>query len=456
MSPSSVQTLAMRSCYFLMLAGLLGVCDSHSAAFAEDPNPALRMTGGEPRTRWHFDFGDTESAAGFTTVSPSDVYSDEKGFGFEASSGITVDFSETAGRNALGDSITSNKPFHFSVTLPEGNYRITLTTGSPKRESTTTVKAELRRLMLERVQTERGLFAESTFVVNVRTPRIDDSCEVRLKDRERTREWRAWDDRLTLEFNDQRPAVAAMEIERVEDLPVLFIMGDSTVCDQPSEDYSSWGQMITRFFKPDIVLANHGESGESYRGALGAGRFDKIFRQMKAGDYLVMQFGHNDMKSVDEASYADSIRRVVAKCRKCGGVPIVVSPMERRGFDEQGRILDSLRGFPAAARSTAKELGIAFIDLHSMSKTFYEALGPEKAPLVFARAGGRLDPTHHNNYGSYQLAKCVLEGIRRSAPALAEHILDSHPTFDPSRPDDVDTFSFPASPRYTSEAPYGS
>lgn len=339
----------------------LRACDLRELLLDTDQETTTVAT----RNIWRFDFGDADPAPGSTAISPLDLYSDERGFGFEANSRMTVDVSANTSGDVLDDSIMGDTAFYFSVELPEGNYRITLTTGSPKGKTRTTVKAELRRLMIEGVQTEIGQFAMSTFVVNVRTPRIDDSREVRLKDRERAQEWRAWDNRLTLEFNDQQPAVAAIEIERVENLPVCFIIGDSTVCDQPSEDFASRGQMITRFFKSDIVLANHGESGESYRGSFGAGRFDKIFSQMKMGDYLIMQFGHNDMKSVDEASYAGSIRRAVATCRECGGVPIVVSPMERRGFDEQGRARESLRGFPAAAKSTAEELDVAFIDLHS-------------------------------------------------------------------------------------------
>jgi lysophospholipase L1-like esterase len=404
---------------------------------------------------WRFDFGDSHAPAGFIAVTPADAYSEEQGYGFEGGHGLTVDTAAKSSDTATNDSLTSEKAFYFSVKLAPGNYRVTVTSGSPNKASTTTVKAELRRLMAERVQTKAGQFAKSTFVVNVRRPRISDSKEVRLKDRERQKEWRAWDNRLTLEFNDQQPAVAAVEILRIEDLPMLYVIGDSTVCDQPTEDYASWGQMITRFFKPDIVVANHGESGESYRSALHAGRFDKIFNEIKAGDFLIMQFGHNDMKSVDEASYADSIRKVIGECRQRGGIPIVVSPMERLAFDEFGNVLDSHRGFPAAAKSTAEELDVAFIDLHWMSKQLYQAIGPKNAPLAFAQGSGKPDPTHHNNYGSYQLAKCVLEGIRQSVPELATHIDERLPAFDQAMPDDVDTFEFPASPEFVTQTPDG-
>lgn len=406
-----------------------------------------------PATSFKFDFGSERAAEGYIAVTPADVYSTRKGFGFEDSPELQAVAGEGAD-SLTNDAILGNKPFHFSVKVPEGSYRVKLTTGSPNDVSRTTVKSELRRLMVEGVATEKGKFVTSTFVVNVRTPRITADRDVRLKDRERTTEWRNWDDRLTFEFNDTRPAIASLEIERVTNLPTLFIIGDSTVCDQPRESFNSWGQMLTRFFKPDIVLANHGESGESYRSSLAAGRFEKVFSQMRPGDYLIMQFGHNDMKSVDEANYSESIRTVVARCKELKGIPIVVSPMERRNFEADGKIRESHRGFPAAAKATAQELGVAFIDLHAMSKVFYESLGPQKAKLAFANNGD--DATHHNNYGSYQLAKCIAEGIREKVPELGAHLIDGLPKFDPARPDNVETFVMPASPNFTTETPYGS
>jgi lysophospholipase L1-like esterase len=213
--------------------------------------------------------------------------------------------------------------------------------------------------------------------------------------------------------------------------------------------------MLTRFFKPTIVLANHAESGETFRSSQSAGRFAKVFSQMQPGDFLIMQFGHNDMKSVDEASYAASIREAVAACRAKEGIPIVVSPMERRGFDADGKIRESLHGFPEAARTTAAELDVAFIDLHAMSIVLYEALGPEQSPLAFALANGQRDGTHHNNYGSYQLAKCIVEGIKQVKPDLAGHLIDGLPTYDPAHPDSIEAFSLPPSAQYASAPPDG-
>src|SRR5262249_51776769 len=147
--------------------------------------------------------------------------------------------------------LVSDKPFFFSVALPEGNYSVTIGYGRPKEATSMTVKAELRRLMGGNIEIPRATFEKRTFIVNVRRPQIEGSGEVRLKDREKTSEWWAWDEKLTLEFNGSHPAISSIEITEV-DVPTIYLLGDSTVCDQPSEPYASWGQMLTRFFTPGV------------------------------------------------------------------------------------------------------------------------------------------------------------------------------------------------------------
>ncbi len=215
-----------------------------------------------------FDFGPGKVKDGYRQVLPTTVYTKELGYGFEPGAQVTC---EDRGGDALrGDFCTSSAPFYFSVALPEGNYDVTVTFGERSGESVTTVKAELRRLMLEEVRTARGRFETRTFTVNVRTPQIPSGGAVKLKDREKTMEAWAWDEKLTLEFNNARPAVAAIEIKRNDKAPTLFLLGDSTVCDQPREPYNSWGQMLPRFFRTGLAVANHAESGESLRSSLRA------------------------------------------------------------------------------------------------------------------------------------------------------------------------------------------
>jgi lysophospholipase L1-like esterase len=412
-----------------------------------------------------FDFGPGPVGDGMTRVVPEMIYSESAGFGFEP--GGSIAGVDRGGDDPVtGDFCTAKEPFFFSMAVPEeGNYRVTVTLGDRQAESVTTIKAELRRLMVREVRTAPGQFARVSFIVNTRTPKIGavgdiKAGEVRLKaPRETVQEGWAWDNRLTLEFGNSRPAVCAVEIAKI-DVVTIYLLGDSTVCDQPQEPYASWGQMLPRFFQPTVAVANHGESGESYSASLGRRRIDKIASLMKPGDYLLMQFGHNDQKEKGEGvgpftSYKTNIKRHIALVRARGGVPVVVSPMERRAFDAEGKVRPSLADYAEASRQAAQEEKVAFIDLNTMSKRFYETLGPRKSALAFAAPEGRQDNTHHNNYGSYELAQCIIQGIRDNRLDIAKEIVEDFQGFDPAHPDLLGTFTLPASPARPSQRPLG-
>ncbi len=398
-----------------------------------------------------FAFGSGKMAKNFMQVKSGDVYSKEKGYGFET--GAEVECSDKDGKLSTGF-CASNKPFYFSAKVSEGNYKVTITFGDKNDSTVTTVKAELRRLMIEKVETAKGKFATESFIVNVRTPNFPGG-EVKLKDREKTSEAWAWDDKLTLEFNNSRPTIDSIVIEKVN-VPTIFLLGDSTVCDQPGEPYSSWGQMLTRFFKPEIAVANHAESGESLRSSLGAKRLDKVLSVLQKGDYVLIQYGHNDEKEKGEGvgattTYKASLKKYVTEIRAKGGVPVLVTPMHRRTFDENGKITDSHGDYPEAVRQAAKEEKVALIDLTAMSKPFYEALGKEKSAVAFKDGDG----THHSKYGSYELAKMIVEGIKDNNLPIAKYLIKL-PKFDPSKPDSLETFAVPSSPTAPMAKPLGS
>ncbi len=165
-------------------------------------SPSRGLAGEEKKTVFRFEFGAAEGLAGAESlhVAPSTLYSKEVGYGFEP--GGKLDIGEGAG-------VSSHQPFYFSVAVPEGNYKVTATLGDVRGESETTVKAELRRLMVENVRTGEGKLETRRFVVNVRTPDYSGG-KVHLKaPRETTTEAWAWDEKLTLEFNGKRPSVWA-------------------------------------------------------------------------------------------------------------------------------------------------------------------------------------------------------------------------------------------------------
>ena len=124
--------------------------------------------------------------------------------------------------------------------------------------------------------------------------------------------------------------------------------------------------------------------------------------------------------------------------------------MNRLTFDDAGKITNSLGDYPEAVRQAAREENAALIDLNAMSKPFYEALGPKDAHLAFAGN----DTTHHSDYGSYELAKCIVEGIRQAKLPLVKYLVDT-PPFDPAHPDPVSNFDIPAEPSGNAPRPYG-
>ncbi len=377
--------------------------------------------------------------SGWTQITPANSYAKETGYGFEPGA-----LPAAVGADALG----ADKPFYFSVAEPEGNYKVTVTLGSAAAPSDNTVKAELRRLMLEKVHTGAGQFVTRSFIVNVRIPQYPGG-EVRLKDREKQGEARAWDDKLTIEFNhdDANSAVSKVEIEKA-DLPTIYILGDSTVCDQSGETFNSWGQMLTRWFGPGIAIANHAESGETLASSIGERRFAKVYSLLKPGDYVFMQFAHNDMKNNAPNAldtYKATYVKVIGEIRAKGAVPVVVAAMERSSGVNQ----DTLKGYPAAALETAAAQKAASIDLHSMSQVFYRALGDD------VKKAFNDGVTHHNNYGSYELSKMIVMGIKAGKLDIAKYIVSDFKDFDPSKPDPMAAFKMARSAGGTGQRPLG-
>ena len=225
----------------------------------------------------------------------------------------------------------------------EGNYRVTVTLGDLEGDTVTTVKAELRRLMLEKVVTKPGEFATRSFIVHVKRPQISTGGSVRMRESEAHWETRGWDDALTLEFTNTHPAVCAIEIEKAGSIPTIYLVGDSTVGDLWQEPYSSWGQMLPRFFKPDIAIANHGESGESLQSFIAENRLKKVISVIKPGDYLFLQMGHNDEKETGPGigpftSYKTDLKRFIAETRGHGATPVLITPVHRLMLGRDGKV----------------------------------------------------------------------------------------------------------------------
>jgi lysophospholipase L1-like esterase len=409
-------------------------------------------------TSFKFSFGPKE-APGYIKVDPSLKYSPETGWGFDFGTMPTA--VDRGGKDLITSGFcTSYKPFFFSVKLPEGNYDVKIITGDREQEANATIRAESRRLLFEKIKTASGEFKSLTATINIRIPLIAGTADsVKRKPREMNK--LDWDDKLTLEFNDSRPCICTVEITKNEKAVTIFLAGNSTVVDQDDDPWASWGQIIPRFFNAGLAISNQAESGLSLGSFLSSNRLKKVLNMMKPGDYLFIEFGHNDQKEKgpdDGAfkSYSDRMRLFVNEFRKKGGIPVIVSPANRRSFDENGIITNSLGDYPDAGKQVALELNVPFIDLNGMTKVLYESLGVEKSKNAFViypantfpgQSKPLNDNTHFNSYGAYQLAKCIIEGIKKNVPDLTKYLIKGLPDFDPSRPDPFEKFSLPLSPQ---------
>lgn len=406
-----------------------------------------------------FDFGAGPVAPDSNTVSTETLYTPARGYGLVSSSAVSSSSSASASDPVRADALVSDRPFSFVVDLPEGNYDVTVLLGDPSGASNTTVKAETRRLMLESITTASGVIEPRTFTVNVRNASLPGGRRVSLKERELATFH--WDDKLILEFNGSRPAVAGLEIKRNDAALTVFLAGDSTVTDQPGEPWCSWGQMLPRFFPAGVAISNHAESGLSLASFRGSGRLDKIRSMIKPGDYVFIQFGHNDQKEKGDGvgaftTYASSLRDYIEAIREKGGTPVLVTSMYRRRF-AGGALTDTLGDFPAAVRLVAEEQKAPCIDLHAMSAKFFSALGPDLSKKAFVHfpAGAYpghpkevKDDTHFSSYGAYELARCVVQGIRSSVPALAARLAPEVASYNPDFPGEPASFSIPPSPAH--------
>jgi len=208
------------------------------------------------------------------------------------------------------------------------------------------------------------------------------------------------------------------------------------------------------------VVANYAESGETLLAFKREKRLQKLLSQMKAGDYLFIEFTHNDQKPGGNhldafTTYKDELKSYIAEARKKGGKPVLVTSMNRRRFDENGKIINTLENYPDAMRQTAAEEKVPLIDLNAMSKVFYEAMGPENSKKAFVHYPANTypgqdkalaDDTHFNPYGAYELSRCIVSAIIQSKLDLNRFLIDPVTVFDPAKPDALIDFHWYESP----------
>ncbi len=226
-------------------------------------------------------------------------------------------------------------------------------------------------------------------------------------------------------------------MDKSRDSVQIFMAGDSTMARKEDREYPEhgWGMMIPEFFQTGVIFYNEGVNGRSTKSFIDEGRWQGILDRLRPGDYVLIQFGHNDEKSEDPARYADphgdysrNLDYFIDSARERGALPVLLTPVCRRKFGHRG-VLEMTHGaYPGAMRAVAAERGVPCIDMECRTAALLTELGPERskdlfmhlAPGAFANhPGGKEDDTHFREEGARIMASLVAEGVRVATPDLA-------------------------------------
>lgn len=405
-----------------------------------------------------FDFGTSIKNSKATIINTALVYDPNLGYGF--------DFNTVSNVKINSKSFSTTKPTYFSVKIPEGNYQLEVVIRNSKKESNTTIKAESRRLMLNQLAIQKGKSVTKIFNVNIRTPKIDDNQNITLKDREK--DIFDWDDKLTLEFLGE-VSIQSIKITLKNNLTVVYLAGDSTVTDQDVEPWASWGQFITNYFDSNVVIANYAYSGSSLSSFKASNRLKKILLEIKKGDYLFVEFGHNDEKIKGAGngaweSYSNLLTEFVQSAKEKGAIPVLVTPTQRRFFNENGTLKETHGDFPAAMRAVAQKNNVALIDITKITTDLYETWGDEASRKAFVQYPANTFPgqekvlddnTHFNSFGANEIALCIIKGIREFDIPLKKYVKKETPNYNPKKPNYISSWNLPMSNRFEIAKPDG-
>ena len=382
---------------------------------------------------YKFDFGEGPVAAGYTQVKANTKYSDSQGYGFESGTVSSVD--RLWDDDLTTDFLTAKGDMVFSVALPQGNYEVTFILGDGENESETTVWAENRKLMLDRITLAGGVFSRQTVSLRrMETRSMDGSVTMSIKDREK--DYRTWDKKLTFVISGKAPAVAGIEIKRNDNVTTLWLCGNSTVVDQITAPWAGWGQMAPGFFKSSLAIANYAESGLTASGFYSMKRLAKILSEVKKGDFVTVQFAHNDQKNQNDVNnYEATLTKYANEIKAKGATPLFVTSTARQNETDPKT---AVGGLPERMRALGKKLGVTVLDLNQHSITLGKALGGNKEKMYMYTAS---DKTHFCEYGAYELARANIEEIKAKVPELAKHLRDDHEAFDSSKPDPLDVLT---------------
>jgi len=222
----------------------------------------------------------------------------------------------------------------------------------------------------------------------------------------------------------------------------IYLIGDSTMClyEPARAPLTGWGMPFANFFNSDIEIDNRAKGGRSTRTFLSENRWQPIADSLQEGDYVMMQFGHNDEAKEEKykdrytpvPDYKTNLIKFITETKAKGAYPVIITPVTRMGFDKDGKQKETHIEYTAACYEVAAAQNVPLIDLDKMSRALLQELGPENAKLLYMQIApgenpiypdGQKDNTHFNDFGARRIAELVLKGVRENVPALAEKIV---------------------------------
>ena len=221
----------------------------------------------------------------------------------------------------------------------------------------------------------------------------------------------------------------------------VYTIGDSTMANKPKPEVNperGWGQMLQNYFTDDVTIDNRAVNGRSTRSFIVEKRWDSIYNSLKKGDYVFIQFGHNDGKESDPLRYTNphtiyrhNLMRLVNETRKKGAHPVLFTSITRRHFNEQGALIDTHKDYPLETRLVAQELKVPLIDLQYYTELMEESYGVEKSKELHLHfepgenpyyPDGKHDNTHLSVKGATAIAEIAIEQIKKSKIRLGKKV----------------------------------
>lgn len=375
-----------------------------------------------------FDFGPGRVADGYRQVLQSTAYSSGMGYGFGDPTKVAC--VNRGQPDPLLEDYCSPNGTSFVIDLPQGDYSVTVRSGDQTGANSTEIYVQFYTEPKAKISSSAGKFGKADFKVYVEN------------------------NQLKIYVQGTNRIINALEITRLPERqpgakPTVYIASDSTAASYSENVYplTGWGQRINNYFTSAALFNNRAIGGRSSKSYVFEGHLDNILTEIRPGDYLFFQWGHNDNQSTDNlcstnktycnrntkpyTSYKEYLKKYVDGARFHKANPVIITPMGKRNYDAEGNFVNDFADYSDAARQVAAENQVPLIDLNEKSIAFYNRIGVEATKEVFlytdpfeypAYQTGKEDKVHFQDYGAKQLAKIIAASVKELQLPLARYL----------------------------------